>query len=49
MEGENLVQKKSNGKEVSRTHCVGQKIKVLADLKKTENYGDILKLRGHIS
>lgn len=49
MEGDDLVQKNSDEKEVSTTHCLGNKIKVLADSKKTENYRDILKLWGHIA
>lgn len=42
MEGGNLVQKNSDEKVVSTTHSIGNKIKVLADPKKTENYGAIL-------
>lgn len=42
MEGDNLVPKNSDEEVVSTTHCIGQKIKILADHKKTKNYGAIL-------
>lgn len=42
MEGDSLVQKNRDEREVGTTHCTGKKIKVLTDPTKTENYGDIL-------